>query len=90
MFVNQHLSPAFLQTCQLPTYDLIYPISNLCVLQLNPTYTAFTNDLLGSECKKSAWYLQLMGVEPSCQGQGIGSALLRYGEDSVRTSPKVF
>lgn len=61
--------------------------SNHPLSQLNPTYTDFTNELLGAEYKESAWYLQLMGVEPGLQGHGTGSALLRYGEDLVRKFP---
>jgi ribosomal protein S18 acetylase RimI-like enzyme len=33
--------------------------------------------------EEPCWYLPLIGVDPTCQGRGYGSALLRYALEQV-------
>lgn len=56
------------------------PFADIWFAKLNPTYSAFIHDLLGTGYKWESCYLQLMGVEPSMQGNGVGKALLIWGE----------
>lgn len=42
-------------------------------------YFALFAQLARSHPRKPHWYLALMGIDPSHQGQGCGSALLRHG-----------
>ncbi|THH19509.1 hypothetical protein EW146_g1655 [Bondarzewia mesenterica] len=59
----------------------------ICLItQLTPTYDKFLNELLGAEYRKSAWYLQLMGVTPETQNHGIATALMEAAEYLARKS----
>jgi ribosomal protein S18 acetylase RimI-like enzyme len=41
------------------------------------TYMTYADKLHARLAPRSHWYLWVIGVEPACQGQGIGSKLLR-------------
>lgn len=49
-------------------------------------YNQFTTDSLGEGYKLASWHLQYIGVIPSKQMHGVGSALIKHVEDEVASS----
>ncbi|KAI0776864.1 hypothetical protein BD413DRAFT_231135 [Trametes elegans] len=49
-------------------------------------YDALTDRVLAPGLKRGAYALQLIGVAPAYQRKGVGSALMRFGEDKARAA----
>ncbi|KAG6844177.1 hypothetical protein H0H87_009147 [Tephrocybe sp. NHM501043] len=48
----------------------------------NPKMAAFKKAAFG-DLAKTEWYLQRVGVHPDWQGKGLGTALIKHGEQKV-------
>jgi len=53
-----------------------------------PSSTKFTTEAYGSpQYRLNSWYLFMIGVLPSCQRRGVGSAMIDHTEAKIKSSP---
>lgn len=52
-----------------------------------PTSSKFTSEAYGSpQYRRDSWYLFMIGVRPSCQRRGVGTAMVEHTEAKIRDS----